>query len=345
MADFVMPKLGPDMTSGILVAWHTKPGDRVKRGDVVAEIETDKGVIDVEVFSSGVLEKLVVQPGEKVPVGTVLATLREDGGITMPQASAAAAATTPLSTTPQVSPSQAAADLSKLRISPSARELARKLGVDPSRVQGTGPSGAITRDDIERAAKQPQKPAARGFDAVRMRQAIAAAMSRSKREIPHYYLSTTIDLGRALDWLTAANEKRLVTERLLPGVLLLKAVALALHDTDKLSLDELMQKLREVVQRTRTGALRGSEFTDPTITVTSLGERGVEAVFPIIYPPQVAIVGFGKVGPRPWVVDSQVVARPLVTATLGADHRVSDGHRGGLFLAAIDRLLQEPGKL
>src|SRR5581483_5347752 len=314
MADFVMPKLGPDMTSGILVAWHTKPGDRVKRGDVVAEIETDKGVIDVEVFSSGVLEKLVVQPGEKVPVGTVLATLREDGGITMPQASAAAAATTPLSTTPQVSPSQAAADLSKLRISPSARELARKLGVDPSRVQGTGPSGAITRDDIERAAKQPQKPAARGFDAVRMRQAIAAAMSRSKREIPHYYLSTTIDLGRALDWLTAANEKRLVTERLLPGVLLLKAVALALrdfpemngfwlderfqasaaihvgtaislrqvgliapalHDTDKLSLDELMQKLREVVQRTRTGALRGSEFTDPTITVTSLGERGV----------------------------------------------------------------------
>jgi pyruvate dehydrogenase E2 component (dihydrolipoamide acetyltransferase) len=122
-------------------------------------------------------------------------------------------------------------------------------------------------------------------------------------------------------------------------------VAPALHHADRQSLGELMSRFRDLVNRARAGGLRSSELSDPTITVTSLGEQGVETVFPIIYPPQVAIVGFGKVVQRPWVVDDQVVARPVVTATLSADHRVTDGHRGGLFLAAVDRLLQEPSKL
>jgi pyruvate dehydrogenase E2 component (dihydrolipoamide acetyltransferase) len=277
----------------------------------------------------------------------------------------------------------------RLRISPSARELARKLGVDPATVAGTGRGGAITREDIERAAARPvpapPAPAPPAADRLtRMRQTIAAAMTRSKREIPHYYLATTIDLHRAMTWLAELNSKRPVTERLLHGVLFLKAVALALrqvpelnalwdgnravpspsvhvgvaitlrqgglvapalHDTDRLSLDELMQRLRDLVNRARAGSLRSSELSDPTITVTSLGEQGVESVFGIVYPPQVAIVGFGKVVERPWVADGQVVVRPVVTATLSGDHRVSDGHRGGLFLAAVDRLLQEPDKL
>jgi pyruvate dehydrogenase E2 component (dihydrolipoamide acetyltransferase) len=272
----------------------------------------------------------------------------------------------------------------RLRISPSARELARKLGVDPATVQGSGRGGAITREDIERTAARAAAPPPAADRLMRMRQAVAAAMSRSKREIPHYYLSTTVDLRRALSWLAEENQKRPVTERLLYGVLLLKAVALALrevpelnavwngdrvvpseaihvgvaislrhggliapalHHTDRQSLGVLMSKFRDLVSRARAGTLRSSELSDPTITVTSLGEQGVETVFPIIYPPQVAIVGFGKVVERPWVVDGQVVARPVVTATLSADHRVSDGHRGGLFLAAVDRLLQEPSKL
>ena len=215
-----------------------------------------------------------------------------------------------------------------------------------------------------------------------MRQTIAAAMARSKREIPHYYLSTTIDMGRAMTWLKEANLKRPVTDRLLYGVLLIKAVALALrqvpelnalwkenaavqspdihvgvavslrqgglvapaiHDTDKRSLGELMSSFQDVVKRARAGTLRSSELSDPTITVTSLGEQGVETVFGVIYPPQVALVGFGKVVERPWVIEGQVVSRPVVTASLSADHRVTDGHRGGIFLSAIDRLLQEPG--
>ena len=182
-----------------------------------------------------------------------------------------------------------------------------------------------------------------------MRQAIAAAMSRSKREIPHYYLATTIDMHRTMTWLAEENRKRSVENRLLHGVLLLKAVALALrdvpelnalwvgdqaipsqaihvgvaislrhgglvapaiHDTDRQSLDELMRGVRDLVNRARSGALRSSELSDPTITVTSLGEQGVETTFGIIYPPQVAIVGFGKVAERPWSVDGQIVSRP-----------------------------------
>jgi pyruvate dehydrogenase E2 component (dihydrolipoamide acetyltransferase) len=218
-----------------------------------------------------------------------------------------------------------------------------------------------------------------------MRQAIAAAMARSKREIPHYYLSTNIDLKRALDWLNAENLKRPMEDRLLYGVLLIKAVALtlrefpelnaiweagqlvvkpeihvgvaisirqggliapALHLADKKSLSELMHDFRDLVQRARAGSLRSSELSDSTITVTSLGEQGVESVFGIIYPPQVALVGFGKIADRPWVVDGQALAvRPVITATLSADHRVSDGHRGGLFLSSLDRCLQQPEKL
>jgi pyruvate dehydrogenase E2 component (dihydrolipoamide acetyltransferase) len=106
-----------------------------------------------------------------------------------------------------------------------------------------------------------------------------------------------------------------------------------------------MRNLQDLVKRTRAGSLRSSELSDPTITVTSLGEQGVEAVFGVIYPPQVALVGFGKVVERPWVAEGKIVSRPIVTATLSADHRVTDGHRGGMFLAAIDRLLQDPGRL
>ena len=215
-----------------------------------------------------------------------------------------------------------------------------------------------------------------------MRQAIAAAMSRSKREIPHYYLSTTIDMNRASSgwrtrtsnvpsptgsWLASCSSKRWrwrcarsrtkrgwdggrVVQRpaIHVGVADLAAagglVAPALHDTDRLGLDDLMRNLRDLVRRARAVRLRSSELSDPTITVTNLGEQGVETVFAIIYPPQVAIVGFGKVmSGRGWPAGS--VPRPVVTATLSADHRVTDGHRGGLFLAAIERLLQEPERL
>jgi pyruvate dehydrogenase E2 component (dihydrolipoamide acetyltransferase) len=122
-------------------------------------------------------------------------------------------------------------------------------------------------------------------------------------------------------------------------------IAPAIHDADQRSLGELMTALRDLVQRGRTGGLRSSELTDPTITVTSLGERGAETVIGVIYPPQVAIVGFGRIVERPWAVDGALAVRPAVSLSLAADHRASDGHRGGLLLAEIDCLLQEPEAL
>jgi pyruvate dehydrogenase E2 component (dihydrolipoamide acetyltransferase) len=371
-----MPILGADMTAGTLIAWRKRPGDRVQRGEILAEVETDKGLIDVEVFVTGTLERIVVEPGQTVPTGTVLAIITEEAP--------AAGPISPVSLEAAPAPVPRPAG-ERLRISPAARKLAAELGVDPATLRGTGADGAITREDVERAvATRPAVPARPRVDVGRMRRSIGAAMARSKREIPHYYLAHPIDMARALDWLRAQNLQRPVTERLLYGVLLIKAVALALrevpelnarwrgdevvpseavhvgvaiflrggglvapalHDADRRPLDDLMRAFRDLVQRARTGGLRSSELSDPTITVTSLGEQGVESVFGIVYPPQVAIVGFGKILQQPCVVDEAVVARPVVMATLSADHRVSDGHRGGLFLAAVDRRLQEPERL
>ena len=279
----------------------------------------------------------------------------------------------------------------RTRSSPRARRLAAELGVDLSAVTGSGPGGSVVEKDVELAAGRvpaatPSEQVARPTTAATdrqdaMRRAIGALMARSKREIPHYYLSTTIDVGAAVSWLERANLERPVTSRLVLPVLLLKAtaravarvpemngffvddgfvpseavhvgvavslrsggvIAPAIHHTDQLAVDELMVKLRDLVGRARTGVLRSSEMSDPTITVTNLGDLGVEAVFGVIYPPQVALVGFGRVTERAVANQGMLGVRPCVTATLSADHRASDGHRGGRFLAEIDRLLQEP---
>jgi pyruvate dehydrogenase E2 component (dihydrolipoamide acetyltransferase) len=415
-----MPKLGADMTEGKLVAWRKSPGDIVHRGDILAEIDTDKGVIDVESFAEGVLEVLLAQPGDIVPVGAALARLRAaDARPCVASATAvplaaehpmaselpstrAIAMSSAAESKTEIAPSLLNAETRRVRISPSARRLASELGVDISTVVGSGPESAITREDVQHAKQagtilEASPSGALGVGAVstpaslksvdrnaRMRSAIATAMTRSNREIPHYYLSTTIDFKKVLDWLTQQNDQRKVTDRLLYGVILLKATAMALrevpelnafwqdeqlhvqssihlgvaislrggglvapalHDVDRKSLDVLMVDFRDLVQRARTGKLRSSELSNQTITLTSLGEQGVESVFGVIYPPQVALVGFGKVVERPWCVDGRIVPRPLLTATLAGDHRATDGHRGGVFLTVLDGLLQEPEKL
>jgi pyruvate dehydrogenase E2 component (dihydrolipoyllysine-residue acetyltransferase) len=372
-----MPSLGADMEAGTLVQWLKQPGDQVKRGDIIAIVDTQKGAIEIEVFEDGAIEKILVEPGTKVPVGTTLAEIR---GAEQPGPKGPGLHVPPSAT--------------RIRVSPVAKMLASDLGVDLQTVRGTGAEGAITREDVERAAAalsaSPQRlgqqisPKGPGLQTKDMRAAIAAAMARSKREIPHYYLSATIDMSAALTWLRTENEKRSITDRLLAIALLVKAAALALrevpelnghwvdgafrngagihvgcaialrggglvapaiHDADQQPVGELMRAISDLVARARAGSLRSSELADPTITVTNLGEQGVDAAFGIIYPPQVALVGFGRIAERPWVVAGQVQSRPLVTATLAADHRASDGHRGGLLLATIDRLLQTPERL
>lgn len=291
----------------------------------------------------------------------------------------------------------------RLRISPVAARRASELGVDVRGLTGTGPGGAIALADVEAAAQAPAAaPPARQAETPpaapaesptavpartpreAMRRAIAAAMSKANREIPHYHLTHPIGLSAFTAWLEAANAGRPVTERLLPGVLLLKAVALALRktpdlngyyedgafrpiervnvgwaismrgggliapailDADQRPLDDLMAAMRDLVARARAGGLRSSELSQGTVTVTSLGDNGVETVHGVIYPPQVALVGFGRIAPRPWVAGNIVVPRPAVTVTLAADHRAGDGARGARFLNALDRILQEPETL
>jgi pyruvate dehydrogenase E2 component (dihydrolipoamide acetyltransferase) len=392
------------MEAGTLVVWNVQPGDRVKRGDIIADVETDKGIIEVEVFEDGVIDQLLVQPGTQVPVGTVLAIIHAAAAPTAPAIGAAAVAPTAPLGRPEErhppAPSQGllAAPGKRLRVSPLARRLATELGVDLSTVQGTGPEGAIERADVERAAaaqkRAPEAPVAppaappaapAGTELqLGMRRAIAAAMARANREIPHYYLQTRIDMSHALRWLEAENQRRPIKDRLLPAVLLIKAVARALgdvpqlngywledrlqpqeavhigfaialrqgglvapaiHHADLKSLDELMAVLRDLIPRVRAGRLRSSEMTDATVTVTNLGDLGVETVYGVIYPPQVALVGFGKILEQPWAESGMLGVRPILTATLAADHRATDGSQGARFLEALNHALQEAAQL
>ncbi len=393
-----MPALGADMDEGTLDEWQVKPGDTVARGQVVAIVETTKAAVEVECWHEGVVHELLVPVGETVEVGTVLATLLEAGETApaQPKPSARRAKKTQPAEIPAtpvaVEPATAAAapktsPQHRRWVSPAARRLADSLGIDVAAVSGTGPQGAVTIHDVEHvaaSAKQPPTKPAAADRAAGMRRSIAAAMSRSKREIPHYYLAHEIQLEKALTWLTARNAQRPITERLLPAVLQLKAVALAaqrfgefngfwrddafqasgevhvgvaislrggglvapaIHDVPGKKFDDLMSDLMDLVARARAGSLRSSEMSDPTITVTNLGDQGVDAVFGVIYPPQVALVGFGKPAQRVCAVDGGIRLLTTAHATLAADHRASDGHRGALFLAAVDELLQRPDDL
>jgi pyruvate dehydrogenase E2 component (dihydrolipoamide acetyltransferase) len=374
MIEFRMPALGADMEAGTLVEWLKKPGDAVARGDIIAVVDTEKGAIEIEVFDDGVIDRTVVEPGQKVPVGTALAVIRAPGEA--PGKPEPVRATAPEAAGP--------APLVRARVSPAARKRAEELHVDLSSVDGRGPDASITVADVERAAARGRVAPAPTDRLTGMRGVIGAAMARAKREIPHLYLSTTVDLTRSLTWLSAQNQRRPVTERLLPAVLFIKSVAHAcidvpalngfwtdhvftpgpgvhigcaialrgggliapaLHDVDRKALDPLAREFGDLVKRARAGGLRSSEMSDATITVTNLGDLGVESAYAIIYPPQVAIVGFGRVVERPWVVEGRIEPRSVVTVSVSADHRATDGREAGLFLAAIDRALQAPESL
>jgi pyruvate dehydrogenase E2 component (dihydrolipoamide acetyltransferase) len=360
-----MPSLGVDMRAGTLVGWKVKPGDRIQRGDVIATVETDKANVDVEIYENGIVDRLAAKPGDKLPVGTLLAVIRGEG--------------------------ERAALAKRIAASPLARRKAREFGIDLATLTGTGPHGVIEAADVEGAVQAVRPsvaptaaPPPTAATPTGMRRAIAAAMARSNREIPHYYLETRIDMQAALSWLERVNRERSVKDRILPAALLVKAVAVALtevpefngywindefqmkeainigmaislrsgglvipaiHDVDEKSVGEVMEAIHDLITRAREGGLRSSELTDGTITVTNLGDLGVETVFGVIYPPQVALVGFGRIAPQARVAAEMIGILPVLSATLAADHRATDGHRGAQFLTALDAILQDPDKL
>lgn len=404
MIEFRLPSLGSDMDDGTLLEWRVKPGDAVHKGQVIAVVDTAKAAIDIECWHEATVHALRVQPREKFPIGQLMAVLREPGETeadverqlaALAQGAAATAAPPPAvlaAARPSAAPVAPAAPTlggERRQVSPIARRRAAELGVSLDGIVGTGAQGAVTLADVEghRAGAPPVPPKAAATPLSRaqeMRRVIAAAMARSKREIPHYYLSEDICFERAVQWLAERNRDRAPAERLLPAALQLKAVAgallrypefngfwtddafvaasgvhlgvaislrqgglvaPALHDVPSLDTATLTRALLDLVKRTRAGALRSSELADATLTVTNLGDQGVDSVYGVIYPPQVALVGFGRVRLRPWADAAGVRAAPVLTTSLAADHRASDGHRGALFVSAIGELLQDPQAL
>ncbi|MGD9295719.1 MAG: dihydrolipoamide acetyltransferase family protein, partial [Roseobacter sp.] len=390
------------------------PGDAVHRGDIIAAIETQKGVIEIECFDEGVLQEWLVNLGRKVPVGTPLARIGHTAGagdaagsepdepeVPKPADPApeppspedpAPSETPPPQPGPEIPPpdspapeipqpqdsSLPAAQMAapRLRITPAARRLAARQGIDLARI-AKSPDAIVHRDDVSAyAAGESGSPSD-------LRSGLAAAMSRSKREIPHYYLAHHVDLTNAESFLSKINDTRPPDDRYMLAGLYLKSlaraalkypemnghfengkfspagevnaglairlrkggvVAPAVMNADSLDLEVLMKEMRDLVTNVRAGRFRASTFGG-TITLSSLGERGVDQLYGVIYPPQVAIVGIGTPKLEPAVHDGQIVPRLMASITLAADHRVSDGHRGAQFLKAIAENLQEPDKL
>ncbi|MFT6896097.1 MAG: pyruvate dehydrogenase E2 component (dihydrolipoamide acetyltransferase) [Paraglaciecola sp.] len=488
MKQLTMPSFGADMATGIIAQWKVQPGDKVKKGDIVASIDTMKGLIDMEVFDDGVIDKLLAAEGEDIEVGQPIAqlTLADEprSETDAPMAPQAALSQKPIpapnvkpfgqpiaqptladeprsaTETPKVAqaalrqkpipapnvkpvgqpvtqptladeprsatgaPKDPQAPLSqkptpakvkqqspipgadkvdiasdsdrlpadnetavRRRISPAARQKAAELAIDWRQLQtGSGPQGAIVLDDITtmaNASTEGAHPPERD-SGQQMREAIAAVVSRSKKEIPHYYLQQDMQLDNVLAWSGEYNHGRPVNERILPSALLYCAIARALssftqfngfylqgryqaqdsvhlgnaislhggglmvadiHNAQQLNPAQMMLNLSDQVLRAREGGLRMSEMQDATITVSNLGDRGTDSMQSIIFPPQVAIVAIGRQRCVPWVVGEQVNMAHIVTVSLAADHRVSDGHAGARLLNKIDHLLQNPESL
>jgi pyruvate dehydrogenase E2 component (dihydrolipoamide acetyltransferase) len=417
MKTLTMPSFGSDMATGTLTQWHVKAGDTVSKGDIVATIETMKGLIDMEVFDDGVIESLSASEGQELNIGAPIAQLRllneNDESTNIVEKPSSVTSEDPKTNINTVSQNKALPNeqekntknqrveadskLSQqneirkrdkfLAISPAARKRAADLGVNWRQLShGNGPEGAIILQDIDdafnMAVESPTK--SKPTPAEMMRQAIATNVSRSKREIPHYYLQLDVLLDKALDCLSVHNANLSPSKRILVNAMIYSAIARALEDfpafngfyidgqyqpsetvhlghaislrtggimiaairdAQSLGVIELMDKLRDQVTRAREGGLRMSEVTQASVTISSIGDRGADSMQSIIFPPQVAIFGLGRPRKMPWIIQNAIVAATVVSISLAADHRVSDGHSGARLLNKINKLLQTPEKL
>ncbi len=393
LIDITMPALGADMREGTLIEWLIKPGDSVTKGQVIAVIETNKGAIEMESYHEGTISDLLVEPVIKLPVGSVLARMESDTPVTATaDTSVSVTAVVPKIadiTESAISPTPQQPMTERTFASPVARKAAHQSGIDLASLTGSGPQGAVLLRDINAHQTSESKPQVAPVEATKppmspMRQAISDAMGRSKREIPHYYLSLEINLSKAQQWLVEQNQQREPEQRLLLPALLITVIARQLRrfadlngfytegnftpsaeinigntislregglvipailGADQLTPDQIMDALRDLAERSRRGRLRSSEISQGTITVTSIGERGADSITGVIYPPQVAIIGLGRLRQAAVVVGDQLEIGDVMTVTLAADHRVTDGITGARFLHSVAKQLQHPEDL
>ena len=451
----VMPQLGYDMREGTIVRWLKEEGEDVTRGEIIAEIETDKAVVEFSPTTGGVLRRIVAGAGDIVPVGQLIAVIGDaDEALpdelvapTSPVAAAAAVPATPAPAPTPVAESPPAVPEGEVRASPIARRLAREKGVNLANLTGSGPGGRIVEADVltaaavlsapggvlasplarrlareggidlssltgsgpggriveadvlaasaapaaetpapvpaEAAAEQAVAPAGDQVQLSRMRQTIARVTSDSKREAPHFYVASDIDMSKAMDLRRDINDQVDPDSRVSVNDLIVKASALAIGRHPKFNsffrddylqmnpsinvgiaialesglivpgipgcegktLAEIAVDSRDLAARATSGTLRAEEYTGTTYSVSNLGMFGVDSFTAIIYPPHAAILAVGAVKEQPVVRSGEITIAQIMKATLSVDHRVADGAEAAQFLSEIKRLLENPVSL
>jgi len=368
-----MPDLGTTVEEIELVAWLVKEGDRIKRGDVIAEIKTDKAASELESVAEGVVLKLVVALGTAATKGDVLAYVGQPGEALpdfLAADSDAGDATGPLAP-----PTRAAAK--GARISPMVRNLAAKLGVDPATLRGTGQDGTITREDVIQASQGPTSQAvpAEGEKLLRSQAAVARAVLKSAREIPHLRVTAAMEMsavdraraesaraGRKISYdafflkaLAAGIQAvplvaaRLDGERLVRPTGIHIAVAIGIEnelslpvirDVDRKGLAQLQEEIEAVAAQVKSGKLAGEHLSGGCMTLSNLGMYPIESFDAIIFPGHSAILALGAVQKRPMAAGDRIEIRPVATATLAVDHRLINGRTAALFLSKVKEAIE-----
>ena len=398
--DVIMPQMGFDMEEGTVVRWLKAEGDHVDRGEPIVEVETDKATVEVESFASGLLRRIVVTEGITVPVGQVIGIIgtadealpATDGPAPSPVPTAVQSAA-PDPQPPAAEPAPASVGKTdRLLVSPLARHIAEEKGVDLATVTGTGPKGRITKEDVLAAAEFPTPtptPASAPVEAgeitqlSRMGQTIARRMTQSKQEVPHFYVTSSIDMTKAMALREELNELWAGEVRLTVNDLIIKASALALAkfpnfnshyadgvikagpainigvaialedgliapailDCGSKSLKEISVASRDLSSRARDGVLRPEEYTEATVAISNLGMFQVDSFIAIINPLQSASIAVGSVTKQPVVRDGQIAIADIMQCTISADHRVVNGADAAQFVNEIKANLEKPSSL
>ena len=390
VTSIVMPQMGYDMQEGTVARWHKKEGDAVTRGEVIADIETDKATVEFEAYTTGILRKIVAEEGTTIPVGEIIAVIT-DPDEPLPDdllsvAKPAVTASPPESTPAPAAPEPAAPSAKAVRASPIARRLARQQGIDLALISGTGPGCRITEKDVLDYTAAPAPAAVapgERVDLSRMRQAIARVTVDSKRETPHFYVTASIDMTKAMSLRRDSNAALPSERRISVNDLIIKACAVALGQYPKFnaffrgdhlqmntginigiaialpaglivpgiggcegkSLIEIATASKDLIARANSGTLRNEEYSGTTFSISNLGVFDVDSFSAIIYPPHTAILAVAAVKEQPVVRDSTVVVAQMMKVTLSVDHRVADGAEAAPFLVEVKRLLESPARL
>jgi pyruvate dehydrogenase E2 component (dihydrolipoamide acetyltransferase) len=358
--EFKLPDLGEGLTEGEVARWLVAEGQEVAEDDPLVEVQTDKTTVEIPSPAAGKVAKILVGEGEVVPVGTVLVVIGD----------AAATATE----APPAEPERAAGPSNKLlqerapaervRATPLVRRVAQELGVDLAGVEGTGPQGRITEEDVRRAAgpTEGRREPLRG-----VRRLIAEHMARAHREVPPVTWVeecdfTDVDLGllvpltlracaRSLQEFPELNARFegneiVYLDRYDLGVAVQTEQGLVVpvvRDCDSRSVEELRDEVARLAEAARAGSLTAEELRGSTFTVTSAGKLGGLFQTPIVNYPEVAILSIGRIAPRPVVRDGEVVVRQTGHVAVTFDHRVVDGARAAEFGLAVISRMEEGG--